>query len=400
MRRNDLVWTSRVSAFRMPAVGDPRWPAPAWDPDRVRLHDAHERHMRLRHVRVTPIARLVHCSVVVSVLSTMVAGALTVLLGRSAPEGFWIQHTTRTSDRLEILAQRFDVTEQEIRAWNGLDSDDPLPRGKALRIRARKTPPPLQLQRVVLAEPTRWDEAAQTFAVDEAQLRAWNPRYRGYETRLPKRALLSLWRESGVTRYPLPAFDAPLPEVEEIAGGVSIGRPQIGRLKRGVRLPPSEDYEIQLESEAYGSSTTVWHLRRGLAEFRRASGYRGLLRVGSISQEGGRKLRGHASHQSGRDVDVRLPIMEGAPEHGQLYASQVDWHATWALVDALVRTGGVQRVFLEQRYHRNLLQAARRLGADAERIEHVMSYLLHAKGHRSHLHIRFVCAPQEAACKG
>jgi len=330
----------------------------------------------------------------------MVAGAVAVLLGHSAPEGFWIRHTPRTSEHLEVLAERFDVTEAEIRAWNGLDADDPLPRGKSLRIRARATPPPLQLQRVLLVEPTRWEEAARTFEVDEAQLRAWNPRYRGYETRLPKRALLSLWRESGVTRYPMPAFDAPLPDIEPIPGGLSIGRPQIGRLKHGVQLPPSEDYEIQLESEAYGSSATIWHLRRGLTEFRRASGYRGLLRVGSISREGGRQLRGHASHQSGRDADIRLPIMAGAPEHGQLYASQIDWHATWALVDALVRTGGVQFIFLEQRHHRQLERAAQRLGAEPERIERVMAYVIHAKGHRSHLHVRFLCAPEETACKG
>src|SRR5690606_32519658 len=171
--------------------------------------------------RVTAATALVHCSSVVSVLSTMVAGAGAVLLGHSAPEGFWIRHTPRTSEHLEVLAERFDVTEAEIRAWNGLDADDPLPRGKSLRIRARATPPPLQLQRVLLVEPTRWEEAARTFEVDEAQLRAWNPRYRGYETRLPKRALLSLWRESGVTRYPMPAFDAPLPDIEPIPGGRS-----------------------------------------------------------------------------------------------------------------------------------------------------------------------------------
>lgn len=336
---------------------------------------------------------------VVSVLSSVVAGALAAVLHQTPSEGCWIQHTIRTADSVEALAARFGVTASEIRSWNRLD-DDALTKGKSLRIQARHMPPPQQLERALLSDATRWDDAAALLGVDEAMLRAWNPRYRGYETRLPERAHLSLYRDSGIQHYPLPALDSPFPDIPRIEGGESVGRPQIGRLRKGVQLPDSPDYEIQLKNEAFGSTTTIWHLQRGLAEFRRATGYRGQLRIGTISQEGGKALPRHASHQSGRDADIRLPAMASAPEHGQLYVTQVDWHATWALIDTLVRTGGVQQIFLEENYHRRLEKAARRLGADETRIDWVLQHVGHARGHRSHLHIRFVCAPEESSCRG
>jgi len=334
----------------------------------------------------------------VSVLATMVAGVIAALSSHPPPRAVWIQRTLYSHENLEQVADQFSVTVDEIRTWNRLDPD--VRAGTRLRILARSTPVPRQLQRVQLAEATTWDQAAVAWDVSVEELKQWNRRYRAYSSRLPPGAMLSVWRPSGIRHYPPPPSSAPLPEIEPIPGGMSVGRPQIGRLKHGVALPPSPDYSIQLESEAFGSTVAIWHLQRGLAEFRRSSGFQGLLRVGSISREKGGSLTGHNSHQSGRDVDLRLPAMAGAPEHGQLYASQIDWHVTWALVDAIVRTGGVQFIFLEERYHRRLRDAALRLGSDREWVDAVFEHILHARGHRSHLHVRFACGPQEPACKG
>ncbi len=193
------------------------------------------------------------------------------------------------------------------------------------------------------------------------------------------------------------------------------GRPTAGHLLAGLRLPPSPDYAVRCPAHAYASSSTAAELMRGLAEFRNRSGYRGELVVGDLSRDGGGPVGPHRSHQSGRDVDLWLPISGGAYRRGcprcgtdlcRPEPEQVDWDATWQLIQALTSTGAIQDVFLAWDLHPALREAAERQGTPkhvlAEQIQHPVrgrnSLVKHADGHTHHLHLRFRCAETDGEC--
>jgi murein endopeptidase len=196
----------------------------------------------------------------------------------------------------------------------------------------------------------------------------------------------------------LPPLSQALPEVDVRPGGMSIGRPSRGRLRGGVPLPASDDYTVRVPYQGYGTSLTVRDVQRAIAGFRSETGFDDPITIGALSRRTGRRLRPHKSHQSGRDVDVRLPAMPFVDGHS-LESHEVDWHATYALIEAFVRTGDVNVIFLERRFYRRLRRAAERLGADDERIQHVLGHLKHSKGHTGHMHVRFRCAPESLECK-
>jgi murein endopeptidase len=169
----------------------------------------------------------------------------------------------------------------------------------------------------------------------------------------------------------------------------------------------------------------VLNLQLALAKFRHHSGYAGPLIVSDMSTYRGRAFGSHDSHQSGRDVDVWLPLRmqpDGATVRGVRIeadeepdfrllsaqrASDVDWPATWELVKALIRTGEVQYIFLSRSRQRHLYRAAKADGHDARALGEVLQYprraqtaiVRHAPDHTRHLHVRFRCADHERRCR-
>ena len=193
------------------------------------------------------------------------------------------------------------------------------------------------------------------------------------------------------------------------------GRPDAGSLLRALQLPPSPDYTIRCPAHAYASSATVAELMRALAGFRNRSSYRGELVVGDLSRAEGGRYGPHRSHQSGRDVDLWLPIEGGRYRRGCTHCGtdlcrpepdEVDWQATWELVAALAARGRVEDVFLAWDLQPALLAAARRLGAPeaalARQIQHPVrgraALVKHAQGHTHHLHVRFRCPTGDDRC--
>lgn len=305
----------------------------------------------------------------------------------------WIQHKVRRHETLEDVAQAYGVLLEDVRRWN---PDSPTSK---LRIQARKFPQPRQRRRIRLHHGMTWESLALRFEVTVDELKRWNPSALNHAS-LSRAGRLTVYVPSGLRQYPLPPLDTPLPSIETPEGGLSVGRPHQGRLLNGIKLPESSDYAIRSSYQAYGSSLTIDALTEAIAGFRRDTGFKGPLFVGALSRRTGRRLRPHASHQSGRDADLRLPAMSFAPESGPLEAYEVDWFATWALLESLIRTQRVEVIFLERRLFRRLREAAERLGTSPARIDQVMAFVRHSKGHLSHLHVRFVCSPTSPKCKG
>lgn len=210
-------------------------------------------------------------------------------------------------------------------------------------------------------------------------------------------------------------FLAEPPAVELPADALGRGRPDAGSLVRALALPPSPDYTIRCPAHAHASSTTVTELMLALASFRNRSDYRGELVVGDLSQPTGGRYGPHRSHQSGRDVDLWLPVRGGRYRRGCVRCGtdlcrptprEVDWPATWQLVQALAARGAAQDIFLDWSLQPALHAAARQQGAPATQlalqIQHPVrgraALVKHAAGHIHHLHVRFRCPANDPAC--
>lgn len=212
---------------------------------------------------------------------------------------------------------------------------------------------------------------------------------------------------------PQPSSD---PEPPSLPGAASIGRPgEGGTIDSAVRLPDSDDYDIRCPYNAYAASYAAENLRLAISRLRAV--YPGQLVIGDISRKYGGSFGSHRSHQSGRDVDIWLPIIGGLyrtdPECAmcgnawcRAEPDEVDWRTTWTLIRTLEGTGAVERIFLDRSLHPRLRAAARALGESADAIDRALqprpgvpALVMHSSGHIRHLHVRFACGPDEPSCE-
>lgn len=209
----------------------------------------------------------------------------------------------------------------------------------------------------------------------------------------------------GTSSPPAPTYVSEPPTFELPPDAVGLGRPTDGAILHALQLPPAPDYTIRCPAHAHGTSATIGELMHALARMRNL-GYRGELVVGDISRLDGGQYGPHKSHQSGRDVDIWLPIRGGRYARGcprcttdlcRPEPGQVDWRATWQLVQSLAERGAVEDIFLDWSLHPKLAQAASDLGVpDAEvlrQIQHPFrgrpTLIKHSDGHVHHMHVRF-----------
>ena len=193
------------------------------------------------------------------------------------------------------------------------------------------------------------------------------------------------------------------------------GRPDAGALVHALALPPSPDYTIRCPAHAHASSATVTELMLALASFRNRSGYHGELVVGDLSQHAGGRYGPHRSHQSGRDADLWLPVRGGRYRRGCVRCGtdlcrpgphEVDWAATWQLIQALASRGAAQDIFLDWSLQPALRAAAVLEGVPAAQLAHQIQHpvrgraalVKHAAGHIHHLHVRFRCPANDPGC--
>jgi murein endopeptidase len=137
---------------------------------------------------------------------------------------------------------------------------------------------------------------------------------------------------------------------------VAVGRPWAGRLVRGVRLPaegeqfftwdPVERRTPNRPWRRWGTARLVRVVLRVARRYREAQPAAPRMAVGDLSRPHGGDFGarfgslGHASHQSGLDVDVYYPRAdrrERAPES----AAEIDRRLSQDLVDRFVQAGAV-----------------------------------------------------------
>ena len=322
--------------------------------------------------------------------------ASTAMPQASNPDRAWIRYRLGRGETVAELAERYGVPLAEVEAINGPSAE--LHKGDLVVLQPRRFAPPRASRTVKVGDKKRtWTEVAERWGVDEQELRLWNQRFKRRKDKLPKGAVLTVWFDSGVTRFPYVGTPQPMPQFEAKDGAYSVGKPHRGRIENAAQLPESDMYKIRFNRLAWGSTLTVQSIQSAIAAFRRDSGYSGELYIGAMSRKTGRRLRPHRSHQSGRDLDIRMPAMSHT-EGYKLDRTEIDWHATWILVDSFIRTGKVNVIFLERKLFPRLRSAGLRMGATDEQMDEVMSKVRHSKGHTSHIHVRFVCAEDAERC--
>ncbi len=313
----------------------------------------------------------------------------------------WIRHKVVSRETLSEIAYRYGVAPWEVRGWNGLSpAIKRVKRGVRLRIKATRIPPPKERLSYVVAEGDSWRTIAGRYGVDPSDLRAYNWPYRGKmkpgsELTLYVDPILRDWIAAG------PEGDA-IPR-----GAVGIGAPDQGRLLNGVRIPDGDGFRLRLPQSAYGTTHAVKELLSAIRDFRTSSPWEGTLAIGSMSSIRGGPLGHHKSHQSGRDVDIRLPRRAGVSRYADLRPRRVDWPATWAFVQALARAH-TQVIFLDYKRQKYLYRAAKAAGASKDELAAALQYprgsharrgvVRHFPGHEKHLHVRFGCGPCEVSC--
>lgn len=319
----------------------------------------------------------------------------------------WVKHRIRYRERVSQIAVRYRVSVDDLAHWNRFDpkAEYPPKRRRTLRVLTRRVPPPRFQVRTVAREGESWGDIATRFRVEIPDLSAWNWKYR----RPKKGRELVVWVDPAHEMHLAPGTGPEAPSIQIREDAKSVGLPQRGRIENSLQLPKSTLYDRGHPWVLWGSSHAVKNLMLAFASFRRDTGFDGRVVVGSMSRRGGRRLSPHVSHQSGRDIDIRLPLLPGIPESDSPNPDQVDWYATWCLIKAFVDTGEASLIFLDIDLHRRVYEAARVLGVSKEELAEILMWpfwkggerpvVRHADGHEAHLHVRIKCGPLERRCK-
>lgn len=184
----------------------------------------------------------------------------------------------------------------------------------------------------------------------------------------------------------------------ESLGSLSVGSPNAGALYNGVQMPKGEHWQLVDPGNAWGTRETVDLLSHGINKVSEQFPSAQPVFIGHISGKHGGHLSPHKSHQSGRDVDVGYYYRTASPRwFARATADNLDVEKTWALLKSVIQGGDVEMIFIDTSIQRLLADYAAKHGEDDAFLDAVFQVRGHqartivryAKGHATHLHIRF-----------
>jgi LysM repeat protein len=199
--------------------------------------------------------------------------------------------------------------------------------------------------------------------------------------------------------------------------GQSIGRPAAGQLRKATELPALPLYHRRRPHMMFGTLHLVEHVQRvvRIVSARHPKVHK--LAIGDLSARGGGKVPRHASHQTGRDVDLGFYFKRkprGYPEDFvTATAATLDFPATWTMIKTLADTaeedGGVYMMFLDYDVQKMLYDWARERGVARGVLSWMFQYprgrhsltglIRHEPAHAAHVHVRFQCPAGDGDCR-
>jgi LysM repeat protein len=189
---------------------------------------------------------------------------------------------------------------------------------------------------------------------------------------------------------------------------MSIGLTTSGSMQYGQHLGTGPGYRLRFPRNAYGVDGVLKTLKVCAKRVKDTLPGSHDILVGDISRPGGGPFPPHASHQSGRDVDVGYYLATGeqnATMH-RVRADEVDYARTWALLKCYLTTDKVVRVYIDRSIQVAMVKWMREKRAvDDRRIARLFqvesgddALILHAPKHDTHLHVRFACDVGQDEC--
>ncbi len=197
----------------------------------------------------------------------------------------------------------------------------------------------------------------------------------------------------------------------------SIGSPNNGMLRNGERVRPHAGYVVaDTGRDAYfGTEETVRWLAEAFDSVRAMYPMSQVVQVRDLSVEGGGEPSGpwpHASHESGRDVDVTYHLDACDPAVGcpisDVDLADFDEAATWALFSYWLERDLARFIFVDHGLQAVIYDEAVRRGVSATDLDRWFQYprssgtsagvIRHEPNHRNHHHVRFRCPDDDAEC--
>lgn len=187
-----------------------------------------------------------------------------------------------------------------------------------------------------------------------------------------------------------------LEEDTKSLGSLSIGYPHNGRLLNGVTPSDGELFEVVAPDFAYGTKETLLALETAVRSVHREHADTPPLHLGHISKPAGGYLSPHLSHQSGRDVDLGFYYKDKRAWYRRGTSLTLDLPRTWSLIRALITETDVEFIFVDYSIQALLKAYAISKGEDKSWLHKVFTgsgerpaIIRHARGHATHLHVRF-----------
>lgn len=191
----------------------------------------------------------------------------------------------------------------------------------------------------------------------------------------------------------------------------SVAEANRGRVVDSEPVPPGDNYVILYPHRSFGTYYAVSEIVRALDAFAVRFPEAPPVIVGDLSFRLGRRISPHNSHQSGRDVDITYPRRSEPRDYRRFHnisARDLDVERSLWLLKAFIDGGQIEYVFVDRYFQRLLIREAKRQGAPDAWIDAVFQYpkhsgtraiVRHARGHRTHMHIRFKCQETDRSCR-
>ena len=197
----------------------------------------------------------------------------------------------------------------------------------------------------------------------------------------------------------------------------AVGSTNRGRLLNGWLMPEGDEnsgYFLRSERQrSWATEKTIRSLLAGFSAYAKAYPGAPRVNIGDFSKRRGGKIKPHASHTNGRDVDIGFihttPPSEHHPEHfTRASSTNVDAEKTWFVLKSIIQTGNVKVIYLDRSVQTQLYKVAVK-ELDDQQLKAIFSLPKHSKsssailqhwpGHKNHAHIRFKCPDNQPRCK-
>lgn len=194
----------------------------------------------------------------------------------------------------------------------------------------------------------------------------------------------------------------------------SIGHPNRGRLQQGMPMPEGDAWRLRPNRRrAFGTHKTISTLVKAFEAYGERFPDAPAVRVGEIASRRGGRAKPHASHRTGRDVDlgyIGLGEDDGEVRWKRMGKESLDVEKTWFLVHEMIKSGNVDTIFISSRLQRLLYKEAKAQGLSDDELQRIFQHPRHAespraiikhwRGHVNHMHVRFRCEAWNGRCRG